>query len=420
VPSFPGINQLVNYRIELASSLSTASGRYDCKEIAWFEEIMAPGKTFEDLADSGLHRFLSLDVKLGVQLIPTIRARNDVKILYDDILLRTRDAVGMGRILKGRQIVWLILDHYKCNSNLELVYTIEHLTGLKWLGDGSMHTFLANWHFIIGSMKDTLGVATLRDLFERKIRPSKELSEDLAHYDRCPEGHDDRTYKFLLESVARAIARQKMNRNRADRDRIVNRSGVDPGAFPGEGDNAKEAAKKKEAKDKAKAKEKAKAKGAPREKAKAKGKADAGGERRGRSTSRDNTNKGPSGSKVCVFFNHEGCKKGKDCDFEHRIVSGEEKKNLKRPDRSQSPGGKSRGGSPSPKGGGKKGAGKNGDAGKSGAGKGGAAPLRQWCSFFLKDSGCTNGSSCRFPHLTAEAVDAIKKANKAMLASQKE
>ena len=113
-------------------------------------------------------------------------------------------------------------------------------------------------------------------------------------------------------------------------------------------------------------------------------------------------------------------KKGKDCNFEHRLVSGEEKKNLKRPDRSQSPGGKSRGGSPSPKGGGKKGAGKNGDAGKNSAGKGGAPPLRQWCSFFLKESGCTNGSSCRLPHLTAEAVDAIKKANKAMVASQQQ
>jgi hypothetical protein len=375
---------------------------------------MAPGKTFEDLADSGLPRFLSLDVKLGVQLVPTIRARNDVKILYDDILLRTREAVGHGRILKGRQIVWLILDHYKCNSNLELVYTIEHLTGLKWLGDGSMHTFLANWHFIIGSMKDTLGVATLRDLFERKIRQSKELSEDLAHYDRCPEGADDRTYKFLLESVARAIARQKMNRNRADRDRIVNKSGVDPSAFPSEGGNPKGDGKKN-----AKAKEKAKGKGVPKTKAKAK--ADAGGERRGRSLSRDNTNKGPpqGSNRVCVFHNFDGCKKGKDCNFEHRIVSAEEKKNLKRPDRSQSPGGKSRGGSPIPKGGGKKGAGKNGDAGKNAAGKGGASPLRQWCSFFLKEAGCTNGSSCRFPHLTAEAVDAIKKANKAMVASQK-
>ena len=76
----------------------------------------------------------------------------------------------------------------------------------------------------------------MRDLFERKIRPSKELSDDIAHYDRSPEGHDDHTYKFLLESVSRAIARQKMHRNRADRDEIVNRSGVDPNAFPGEGD----------------------------------------------------------------------------------------------------------------------------------------------------------------------------------------
>ncbi len=48
VPSFPGINQLVNYRMELAINLSTASGRYDCREIAWFEEIMALGKRLKN------------------------------------------------------------------------------------------------------------------------------------------------------------------------------------------------------------------------------------------------------------------------------------------------------------------------------------------------------------------------------------
>ena len=105
VPSFPGINQLINYRMELASALSTASGRYDCKEIGWFDEIMAPGKTFDDLADSGLQRFISLDIKLGAQLIPTIKAKNEARILYDEILLKQREANSKSTVLKGRQIV---------------------------------------------------------------------------------------------------------------------------------------------------------------------------------------------------------------------------------------------------------------------------------------------------------------------------
>ena len=408
VPSFPAMNQLINYRIALATNLATASGRYDCKEITWFHEILVAGKTFVDFEDSGLPRFLSLDVKLGVQLIPTILAKSEVRILYDDILLKQREAVEKGKVLKGRQIVWLILDYYKCNANLELVYTIEHLTGLQWMGDKQMHTFLANWHFIIGNMKDTLGIPTLQDLFERKIRVSKELSEDIGHYDRQPEGPGgDRTYKFLLESVGRAISRQKLQRNRVEKDKMIkgHGPGPDPNAMGAEGGPDK---KKDKPKPKGEGQGKAKAKPEAKTKAKAKGKANAGGEGRGRSGSRERGYDGPK--RVCVFFNGDGgCNKGKDCAFEHRLVYGEEKKALKLPSRSESPGG--RAGSPNGKGAGRgKGAGKLGKKG-DGAGKGAdKAPARQWCSFFLKEAGCTNGDKCRFPHVSAEVVAAIKKA----------
>ncbi len=53
IPQLPSINQLINYRTELAAALATASGRYDCKEIGWFEAIMVVGKSFDYLAESG-------------------------------------------------------------------------------------------------------------------------------------------------------------------------------------------------------------------------------------------------------------------------------------------------------------------------------------------------------------------------------
>ncbi len=56
-------------------------------------------------------------------------------------------------------------------------------------------------------------------MFERKIRVYKELSEDIGHYDRQPEGLDgDRTYKFLLDIVVLAISRHKFQRNRLERE----------------------------------------------------------------------------------------------------------------------------------------------------------------------------------------------------------
>ncbi len=149
----------------------------------------------------------------------------------------------------------------------------------------------------------------------------------------------------------------------------------------------------------------AKAAAAPKAtaKAKAKAKAESGGGSRGRSTSRGVGDDGVQ--KVCTFFNHDGCKKGADCNFKHVIVSAEAKKKLPQP-RSSSPTGakKDAGGS------GGKGRGRGSGKGSSAAPAGSA---RQWCAFFLKEGGCRNESTCKFPHLYADAVEAIKKANKA-------
>ena len=259
-------------------------------------------------------------------------------------------------------------------------------------------------------MKDTLSDEALRDMLERKLRKFKELAEDLSHFDRQSEGHDHNTYKFLVESITRAIGRQQMLRNRQGRDDLIKKGGHDPNALPSAPDKAKaEAAAKAKAKAKAKAQSEAdKAKQADpkaktKAKAKPKAKAEGGGSGRGRSSSRGFGDDGVQ--KVCTYFNHDcGCKKGVDCNFKHVIVSADEKKKLP-PPRSTSPAG---------------GKGSGGGSGKGrgrGSGKGGAAApagsVRQWCAFFLKEGGCTNEGTCKFPHVSAEAVEAIKKANKA-------
>jgi hypothetical protein len=265
-----------------------------------------------------------------------------------------------------------------------------------------MHTFRSTWDFIIKGMKDTFTDVTLRDMLERKIRVSKELAEDLSHYDRCPEGHDDHTLKFLWSCINRAIARQQMIRNRNDRDSIIGKKQGDPNALPGETGYVRPKAKG-EAKAKPKAKVEAKAK--PKAKAEA---------QRGRSQSRDG-GRGGDAKPVCFFYNQsDGCKKDK-CNFAHTMLSAKEKLLLNKPARSDSPGkGGARGGDGGGRGGGKG----RGDGGGKGRGKGRgdsadkkpAHNARQWCAYHLKVEGCTNGDKCKFPHLDVSAVNAIKKA----------
>jgi hypothetical protein len=102
---------------------------------------------------------------------------------------------------------------------------------------------------------------------------------------------------------------------------------------------------------------------------------------------------------ICWFYNcgvHapdvDTCKKtAQECKFKHKKVSLDEFNKMERPSRSLSP---SRGAQ----------SGRGKGKGKSKSQK---EPV-QWCRNHLKEGGCSHGQNCRFPHLSAEAVEAIK------------
>ena len=289
-------------------------------------------------------------------------------------------------VLKGRQIYFMILEYYATTESLELVYSIDHLTHLKLLGDNQVHTFRSTWDNILRHMKDTLAETSKRDMLL--------LAEDIAHYRRLSEGHEDKTYTWLLNCIQRALRRKAEKINWDGRAAIVQGTGA-LDAAPGQAMTKKE---KKKAKAKAKSKAEAKngkkdeeepALSAPgatgKAKAKEKGKGKAKGNGKGRSSST-----GEIKAKDCCY----------QCWFSHASISKAMKKQIPEPKSSRSP-------SParSAKGGGK------------GKDKGKAKHQFKWCSHNLKPEGCKKGEQCPFPHLDAGAVSTVKKAMKASASS---
>ena len=94
-------------------------------------------------------------------------------------------------------------------------------------------------------------------------------------------------------------------------------------------------------------------------------------------------------NKICYYHNHGGCKRGKDCKFNHVQLSDKEKSKLKKP-----PG--SRAGSQPPR-------------KTKGDGKG-DKKLTGWCHQHLRPGGCPHGENCMFPHHEEAAVNEIKRA----------
>jgi hypothetical protein len=168
----------------------------------------------------------------------------------------------------------MIWAHFKTNAILDVVYNIERLTELKWLGDSKIHDFYMTWDNIMRNMKDRLSDDTLMDLLARKLKPPKVLESDLANFHRRPVGHEEHTHKHLRDSMLRAVRLSQEARNR-ELTEVGFKGGRATPAVPGEEDEAPPSDAKKKRKKKSKNGNSDDAAPAPQPKAKAKAKAKA-------------------------------------------------------------------------------------------------------------------------------------------------
>jgi hypothetical protein len=304
---------------------------------------------------------------------------------------------------------WLILNFHKVNDSQEVVIGIEHLTLLEWKGDHKMAEFKSHWDSIMRRMTDPLTEPTLKGLLYKKLRDSKVLKDDIAHFDRMENDNELKNTTYLWNAVNRAIRIRKERKN-ADEQENYLRNELSASGVPAT-----------PAKAKAKTKAKAKAGKAAKEAGPATPAPPVPSgwtEARGRSKS-----KGPKTdadiANVCWFHNREGCTKN-GCQFNHTTLSEADKKRQIAPARSGSPGPSKGSGKTKGKGKPKGGKGKSKGArsrtaspAASGRGRspGASAPDQRWCRAFLAGS-CT-WSPCKFKHLTQEQVDKIVKLQEA-------
>eukprot|EP00974_Lingulodinium_polyedra_P083990 8133047-Lingulodinium_polyedra.AAC.1 len=56
-------------------------------------------------------------------------------------------------MMKGRQILWMILEYFKTNQSLNQKYAFMDLQTVKWSGDDKMDDFLQTYRFILSNLK---------------------------------------------------------------------------------------------------------------------------------------------------------------------------------------------------------------------------------------------------------------------------
>ena len=115
----------------------------------------------------------------------------------------------------GREILAMVLDHFRTTSKDEVLFNASHIYKLQYRGDKEMDKFLHAWIEIIANMKaeDIPSDNTLRDHLLRKIDGSQALHVDLTIFKGRDNDDKRKTYGELLEIMRRHIARAREDRN---------------------------------------------------------------------------------------------------------------------------------------------------------------------------------------------------------------
>jgi len=272
--------------------------------------------------------YQSIDAKLSIALSNFIAQAGDVaRHVAIKLRLRTQEANRRATFVMGREILAMILEHFRTPGQRETAFTMEHNFQSRYLGDANIETFYEKWMEIVSNMmpEDVPQDDWLRDALYKKIRNSNLMMYDIKQYESWIEGDPRRTYQYLINVIERHIARLREDKHVAAREKYARdfAGGGKPTAptptAPAPPDANAKAKAKATAKEKATPKPTAKADAAPvlpspQPKQHAKGK---GQGKKGKSKSRSASPRDKKKIPCHFHFIKKSCKKGRDCEYSH-------------------------------------------------------------------------------------------------------
>ena len=186
----------------LTMNVTSASADLDIEVwMSWLACAFVVNPDLDFLADLGGERCAMMDIKLALSLQTMLRsAPDDAKDVVHDVQLHAERRQRENRLIKGREIIAIILQSFRSSDRSDMVFTID-------LGDKNMSVFRNKWHNILLNLRkeDTPREITLRDILYHKIKGSRKLEFGLNTYARLPDAHPEKTYRFLLGLIDRQL-----------------------------------------------------------------------------------------------------------------------------------------------------------------------------------------------------------------------
>ena len=124
IPSWPKIHQLDDWKMQLLMNALSACADPDTDAwTRWLAQALGLNPDLNLLNDSGGDRFATIDIKMatGMQNMPR-QAPDEAKDVYLDATRHSELRHQQGVIVKGRELVALVMQSFRTSDRTDLVY----------------------------------------------------------------------------------------------------------------------------------------------------------------------------------------------------------------------------------------------------------------------------------------------------------
>ena len=110
------------------------------------------------------------------------------------LIWQSRNLAIPPKIMKGRQIVAMILESFRSSTQTDLMLTGKHLYELNYPEDSKLNLFRSQ--SILSAMRedDTPRDLTLRDILFDKIKGSSSMAFEIRYHKNLREGDSEKSY----------------------------------------------------------------------------------------------------------------------------------------------------------------------------------------------------------------------------------
>eukprot|EP00435_Cladocopium_sp_Y103_P036142 s941_g9.t1 len=129
VPAWPKVQDVVSWQSDVAKGVILAANDGDrAAWQEWLQPALARNPNLDALNDSGGQRFQSIDTKLSIALSNMIQQAGDVaRNVSMQLRHRTQAAGRIGGFVMGREILAMVLNHFRTPGVTETMFTMEHI-----------------------------------------------------------------------------------------------------------------------------------------------------------------------------------------------------------------------------------------------------------------------------------------------------